>query len=303
MRQAVLLSYTRTQTCRFTTSTPFPAYNTFVFQTRSANLSVSPISAMATSEHTDEVEIAASVAHSPGEPPLEPATENVSQHEGRLESTIQYTPHQRPPQNPIIPYLESMPSVVQGTEGTATTSEHSSTPGTPLKSSAVSISEVDLPYELPRHSNVSIPEDTASHQPPPPEITEEPQGIANTISAAAFTGTSEQSRQKGLLKDVFLECSSPHPFNDELTLAIMRNGNFETLRLTKISPTKWKAVENIDFHHDGDCMMLIVQSKDGGDEAFLAFTADEIYAMACAEEGAPKIVVCPSYMRLKWSCL
>jgi hypothetical protein len=31
--------------------------------------------------------------------------------------------------------------------------------------------------------------------------------------------------------------------------------------------------------------MLIVQSMDGGDEAFLAFTADELYAMACAEEG------------------
>ena len=39
-------------------------------------------------------------------------------------------------------------------------------------------------------------------------------------------------------------------------------------------------------------MMLIVQSKDGGDEAFLSFSADEIYAMMYAEEGTPKTVVC-----------
>jgi hypothetical protein len=38
-------------------------------------------------------------------------------------------------------------------------------------------------------------------------------------------------------------------------------------------------------------MLLIVQSKDGGDEAFLKLTADEIcalpFAMACAEKGVP----------------
>jgi hypothetical protein len=45
-------------------------------------------------------------------------------------------------------------------------------------------------------------------------------------------------------------------------------------------------------------MMLVVQSKDGGDEAFLAFTADEIYSMACAEEGMPKADVCLPYMHL-----
>jgi hypothetical protein len=38
-------------------------------------------------------------------------------------------------------------------------------------------------------------------------------------------------------------------------------------------------------HHDDGYMMLIVQSKDGGDEAFLLFSADEIYAMVYAEEG------------------
>jgi hypothetical protein len=46
--------------------------------------------------------------------------------------------------------------------------------------------------------------------------------------------------------------------------------------------------------HDAGYVMLIVQSKGGGDEAFLTFTADEIYAMACAEEGTPKTVVCPT---------
>jgi hypothetical protein len=49
-------------------------------------------------------------------------------------------------------------------------------------------------------------------------------------------------------------------------------------------------------HHDAG-YMLIVQSKDGGDEAFLSFSADEIYAMTYAEEGMPKTVVCP-YMCL-----
>jgi hypothetical protein len=38
-------------------------------------------------------------------------------------------------------------------------------------------------------------------------------------------------------------------------------------------------------HHDAGYMMLIVQSKNGGDEAFLSFSANEIYAMAYAEEG------------------
>ncbi|KAF8817645.1 hypothetical protein BYT27DRAFT_7125939 [Phlegmacium glaucopus] len=170
-----------------------------------------------------------------------------------------------------------MPSVIQGTE--VTTFERSSTPGTQLESSAVSISEHDPPHELPPHGSVSIQEDTA-----PLEITGEPHGIANILSSAAPTGTSEQSSRKGLLKDIFLECLSPHHFNDELTLAIMLIGNLETLGLTRVSPTKWKVVENIDFRHDTGYMMLIVRSKDGDVEAFLAFNADEINAMACAEE-------------------
>jgi hypothetical protein len=45
-------------------------------------------------------------------------------------------------------------------------------------------------------------------------------------------------------------------------------------------------------------MMLIVQSKDGGDEAFLSFTADETYVMACAEKGKLKTIVCLPYMDL-----
>lgn len=49
-------------------------------------------------------------------------------------------------------------------------------------------------------------------------------------------------------------------------------------------------------------MILIVQSEGEGDEAFLTLTADEIYAMGCAEEGTPKRVICPPYMRLKWLC-
>jgi hypothetical protein len=64
-----------------------------------------------------------------------------------------------------------------------------------------------------------------------------------------------------------------------------------------------KAVANAtsSSHHDAGYMMLIVQSKDGGDEAFHSFSADEIYGMALlayAEEGTPKTVVCPPYMCL-----
>jgi hypothetical protein len=42
----------------------------------------------------------------------------------------------------------------------------------------------------------------------------------------------------------------------------------------------------------------MVQSNNRGNEAVLAFTAYEIYAMACAEEGMPKAVACPPYMCL-----
>jgi hypothetical protein len=71
--------------------------------------------------------------------------------------------------------------MVQETEDT---SEHSSSP------------QAGKPF----HSNVWIPEDTASHQPTPPEITGEPHGIVNIPSSAVLTGTSEYSRRKDLLK-------------------------------------------------------------------------------------------------------
>jgi hypothetical protein len=181
-------------------------------------------------------------------------TATVSLHDGPSDATTQHTSHHQPPQNPIITYLESIPSVIQAT------SERSLTPGTQFESSAVLISEHDLPHDLPHelvlpHGSVSIQEDTASL-----EITGEPHGI---LSSAA--GTREQSSRKGLLEgntwflfclstrpslcklDIFLDCSLPHHFNDELTLAIMQSGNFETLCLMKISPTKWKAVKNIDL--------------------------------------------------------
>ncbi|KAF8815812.1 hypothetical protein BYT27DRAFT_7238250 [Phlegmacium glaucopus] len=254
---------------------------------------------MATSEHTDEVEITASVAHSQEQPPLEPATVNAAQqgasipvldtsgittpkpkrlstsetlvnvscpkkHEGPSESTIQYTPHQQPPQNLITPYLESMPSVVQGTEGIAMTSERSSTPGT---------------------SNVSIPEETASQQPASPEITGELYDNANILSSTVFADI--QSSRKGLLKDIILECSLPDHFNDELELVFVLSGNIETLRLTRISPTKWKAIGNINFDRNAGYMSVAVHSEEGGDEAFLVFTAEEIYTMACTEKETP----------------
>ncbi|KAF8811442.1 hypothetical protein BYT27DRAFT_6453647 [Phlegmacium glaucopus] len=157
-----------------------------------------------------------------------------------------------------------MRNMIQVAEGTVTKPEHSSIPGTPLESSAVSISEHNLPYKPPPpHSSVSISEDTPSQQPMPP------------------------AGRRGLLKDIFLECSPPHHFNDELMLSISWGCNNENLRLAKISSEKWKAVENINFQHDAGDMVLIVHSKDGSDVAFLKFTANEIYTMVCAEEDTP----------------
>ena len=113
--------------------------------------------------------------------------------------------------------------------------------------------------------------------------------------------------------DIVLEFSSPSHLNDELTLTIMRCDDSETLRLMKISCTKWEAIEDINLcvirgidqtdnagvnmtkssDQDAGDMTLIVSSKDGSDEAFLTLTEDEIYAMTCAEEGMLKKVFCP----------
>ncbi|KAF8801153.1 hypothetical protein BYT27DRAFT_7262184 [Phlegmacium glaucopus] len=209
-----------------------------------------------TSKHTDEVEITASVAHSQplentalqqgtptpvldtsdtprkrrqmtpsSEQPLKVPT-SVLNEDNQLQGTITVSQHgssESTTQNPIVPYLESMRNMTKGTEGIATKPEYSSKPGTPLESSAVSISKHNLLYKQPPHSSLSISKDTPSHQPMPP------------------------ASRKGLLKDIFLECSSPHHFNDELMLSIIRGCNNENLCLTKISANKWKAVENIDL--------------------------------------------------------
>jgi hypothetical protein len=63
-------------------------------------------------------------------------------------------------------------------------------------------------------------------------------------------------------------------------------------------PVKAVANTTSSSHHDAGYMMLIVQTKDGGDEAFLSFSPDEIYAMVYAEEGTAKTVVCQPYMHL-----
>ena len=56
-------------------------------------------------------------------------------------------------------------------------------------------------------------------------------------------------------------------------------------------------------NQDDGYIKLIIRSRDGddeADEAFLTLPADEIYAMACAEEGEPESVVFPPYLCLKW---
>lgn len=78
----------------------------------------------------------------------------------------------------LVPTLEDIPSMVQGTDDTATTSES----GTPL------------------HENVLIPEAYASSQPAPPDVTDEPYGTVNVLPSAVFTGTSVPSGETGLLE-------------------------------------------------------------------------------------------------------
>jgi len=235
----------------------------------------------------------ASVAHSQGQPLLEPATtqqgtpssvldaSDTTTHNGMTSETLgtfydsysepdiefssssvnSFSPkrRERTTSNSERP-LEAPTAIIK--KGTITMSEHSSLHRTRLDGSATSISEHDLPNELPANINVSISKDTASHPPTPSKITGKLQ--ADIISSAVSTGTGEQSSRKCLLKgkscfffafrrlspcnlDIFLEFSSPHHLNEELTLTIMRCDNSKTLRLTKISLTKWKAVENIDL--------------------------------------------------------
>jgi hypothetical protein len=177
---------------------------------------------MATSEHTDQAEIPTSqgqqkrlsiseimgtfcrkFCNSELDLDFSSSSVNASPLKNRVRTT---STSERPLKVPteIVNQLQGTATVsqpmpnIQGTE--ATTSERSLTPGTQPESSDVSISEHDLPYELPPHDNVSIQEDTGSHQPTPPETTEEPHGIANIHSSAVFTGTSEQLSRKGLLK-------------------------------------------------------------------------------------------------------
>jgi hypothetical protein len=203
---------------------------------------------MVTSEPPDEVETAASVAHSQGQPPLESATESAVQgtpisvldasdtttHNQMTSETLgtfcdSYSEFDIEFLSPSVNFsspkrrertacsserpLETPTAIVK--EGTITTSEHSSLRGTRLDGSATSIYAHDLPNELPPYGNVSIPKDTASHQPTPSKITGEVQADANIISSAVSTGTGEQSSRKCLLKGKFWLCvafpPAPHP--------------------------------------------------------------------------------------------
>lgn len=47
--------------------------------------------------------------------------------------------------------------------------------------------------------------------------------------------------------------------------------------------------------HDAGVMTVFVQSKDGGDEALLTITTDELYAMVLTDQGMPKAIVFPVY--------
>jgi len=188
----------------------------------------------------DEVETAASVAHRQGQPPLEPATENATQQgtpisvldtsdtttHNRMTSDISETlgtfcdsyselnvefssssvdfssPKRQERTSSSERPLES-PTVITK-EGTITTSEHN-LHGTRLDGSPASISEHDLPKELPANINVSTPKDTAS-QPTPSKITGEVQADASIISSAVSTGTSKELSRNFLLKGMSWLC-------------------------------------------------------------------------------------------------
>ncbi|KJA22796.1 hypothetical protein HYPSUDRAFT_185851 [Hypholoma sublateritium FD-334 SS-4] len=68
-------------------------------------------------------------------------------------------------------------------------------------------------------------------------------------------------------------------------LHIMMGDSSETLPCVKISLTKWRVDGNITLSNNTCEIMLFIQSRDGGDEAFLNITADEIFAIISAEEG------------------
>jgi hypothetical protein len=171
---------------------------------------------MATSEPPDEIESSASV-HSQGQTPLEPATTQQGTPISVLTSETlgtSYDPYsefdiefssssvnfsspkrrewttsssEQPPEAPTASI----------NEGTVTVFEHSSLG---LDGSAASISEHDLPNEPPPHINVSIPEDTASHQLVPSEIAGKLESDANILPSAVFASTTEQPGQKGSLR-------------------------------------------------------------------------------------------------------
>jgi len=109
--------------------------------------------------------------------------------EGPPERTSQSYLYQPTPQNLVVSSLGNIPNVVQGTDSTVTTS------GTPT----------------PLQSNVLIPEDYASSQPPPPYVSKETHGTENVLSSTVFTGTNVPSGEKSLLtgKGCFLFAFPP----------------------------------------------------------------------------------------------
>jgi len=176
---------------------------------------------MTTPGHTEKVDTTGSVAHSQGQAPLRDVTKNLAQ-QGTLiqtaiideeselqnattvsacrpaENATQYPV--KSPQSPIM-HSESMPGLAQRAEDTVAVCANSSVPGTPLEISA--LSQPDVPYEQPPSDNLSTPKDTVgglAHQSTPPEITEEPHGIANIFSSSIFTGASEDLNRKAFLK-------------------------------------------------------------------------------------------------------
>ena len=171
---------------------------------------------MTTPGHTEKVDTTASVAHSQGQAPLRDVTKKPAQQGTPIQTEIvdeesepqsatavsacrpaeNATQHPvKSPQNPIMPYSESMPSLAQRAKDIVAVCANSSVPGTLLE-----ISPLSQPYEQPPPDNLSTPKDTVgrlSHQSTPPEITEEPHGIANIFSS---TSASEDLNRKGFLK-------------------------------------------------------------------------------------------------------
>lgn len=129
---------------------------------------------------------------------------NSKQHKESLESTGQDVLHHQPAKNTVTPYLESNPSLLEGTQAIITTSKI--TKFNSIHGTAVQDMTISAPFAL--------------VQPPPPAINEESDNYEIHPELLVSPGVNKQASGK--------------------VLNPSQNKGSEILQCTKISPTKWK---------------------------------------------------------------